>query len=131
MIWSMSSFQAAILRRPRWLARPLRSPATRLRAILRRRARLRAAVRSRTRLSSSRKVTSRTQCKAFSMLQCRRIARTRTAGSSQQLALSDGRAHEDAAADQAAVTFVEGVEHRPAAGAVAEAGELPAAGVLL
>src|SRR3954454_16680527 len=74
MIWSMqSSFQAAIFRRPRRLARPQRSLLTRLRTILRRRARLRAAVRSRTRLSSSRKVTSSTQCKAFPMLQCRRM----------------------------------------------------------
>src|SRR4051794_26846705 len=33
----------------------------------------------------------------------------------QRLELSDGRAHEDASADQAAVALVEGVEHRPAA----------------
>src|SRR3954468_22693010 len=33
----------------------------------------------------------------------------------QLLELSDGRAHEDASADQAAVALVEGVEHRPAA----------------
>jgi hypothetical protein len=46
---------------------------------------LRAAVRSRTRLSSSRKVTSKTQCSEFSTLQCRRIARARVAGSSPQL----------------------------------------------
>src|ERR687890_867859 len=60
MIRSMSSsFQAAILRRPRRLARPERSLVRRLRAILRRRARLRAAVRSRTRLSSSRKLLRR------------------------------------------------------------------------
>src|SRR3954464_1556906 len=33
----------------------------------------------------------------------------------QRLELSDGRAHQDASADQAAVALVEGVEHRPAA----------------
>src|SRR3954469_14405097 len=67
MIWSMQlSSQAAFLRLPRRLVWVHRSRATKLRAILRRRAKLRAAVRSRTRLSSSRKVTSSTQCSAFS-----------------------------------------------------------------
>jgi len=41
--------------------------------------------RLRTRLLSSRKVTSKTQCSAFSTLQCRRIAWARTAASSSQL----------------------------------------------
>ena len=56
-----------------------------LSAILRRSARLRAAVRSRTRLSSSRNVTSSTQCSAFSTAQCERMALPRVAGSSGQL----------------------------------------------
>jgi hypothetical protein len=51
-----------LLRRLVWV---LRSRAPKLKAILRRRAKLRAAVRSRTRLSSSRKVTSSTQCSAW------------------------------------------------------------------
>ena len=42
----------------------------------------------------------------------------------QGLELSDGRAHEDASADQAAVALVEGVEHRPTAGPAAGAGAL-------
>src|SRR3954467_9097406 len=40
----------------------------------------------------------------------------------QRLKLSDGRAREDASANQAAVAVVKGVESRPAAGAAAEAG---------
>ena len=39
---------------------------------------------ARTRPSSSRKVTPSTQCSAFSMSQCVRIARPRVAGSARQ-----------------------------------------------
>src|ERR671921_2426578 len=42
----------------------------------------------------------------------------------QRLELPGGGAHEDAPADQAAVAFVEGVEHRPTIGPAAEAGAL-------
>src|SRR3712207_6449730 len=49
----------------------------------------------------------------------------------QGLEVPGGRAHEDAPADQAAVAFVEGVEHRPPARSPAEAGalEVPAHGL--
>src|SRR3954453_15339101 len=79
------SFQAAFFRLARTLALVDWSRPTRLSAILRTRARLRAAVRWRTRLSSSRKVTSSTQCTVLSIDQWARIAAARTAGSSRQL----------------------------------------------
>jgi len=78
-----ASFQAAFLRRARTLALVVLSRPTMLSAILRKSARLRAAVRSRTRLSSSRNVTSSTQCRAFSTAQCERIAWPRTASTQQ------------------------------------------------
>src|SRR4051812_36694691 len=88
------------------LIRGVRFRPMRLMAILRRMARLRAAVRSRTRLSSSRKVTSRTQWSPFSMV--------------QRLQVGNLRADEHAPADQAAMTVVEGIEHRLARGAAGE-----------
>jgi hypothetical protein len=125
---------------------------------------LRAAVRSRTRLSSSRKVTSRTPCKAFlqgvldapvpadgldqdggiivaareegadlgldltgagdAADRLRRQPRAQLGPATQGFAFPGGWAREDTPADQAAVTFVEGVEHRPPSGPAAEAGAL-------
>jgi len=70
----VASFQAALFLRARTLAFEVVSRPTMLSAILRSSARLRAAVRSRTRLSSSRNVTSSTQCRVFSIAQCQRIA---------------------------------------------------------
>jgi hypothetical protein len=78
-------FHAAIFRRPRKLFLELLCRRTRLTAIFRSKAKLRPAVRSRTRQSSSRKVTSRTQCRLFSMLQCWRMALANISGASVQL----------------------------------------------
>src|SRR4051794_33010453 len=80
-----ASSQPAYLRLPLRLAFRVVSARARFSAIRRNSARFRPALRSRTRLSSSRKVTSSTQCSPFSIHQWLRMAAASASGGSAAL----------------------------------------------